>query len=102
MAEKNRLIRWVPIGLKALFEREAAPQGGDLPENVVSLHKIVEIDPTHPGLDEEMMAALRGDYDEDEFDELTDTQEAAGAETADTNTPRRFTLIQGGLSNKPS
>lgn len=61
MADSKRPRIWVPIGMKHLF----ASAHDDDPQ-VKRLHEIVEIDATDPGLDEDMMAALRGDYDEDE------------------------------------
>jgi hypothetical protein len=48
----------VPIGLKKWFMKAAYP------ENVTPLHDVVEIDPTHPGLDE-FVELMRGEHEQD-------------------------------------
>ncbi len=58
MSILKRPILAVPLGLKALFAREAKDKG------FTRFEEVVEIDPTHPGLPEEIMEMLRGDYDD--------------------------------------
>lgn len=94
MSKIKKLVQWVPLGLKDLFMAEA----GYNDDKVVPIRDIVEIDPTHPGLDEDMMAALRGDYDEEFFED----DEPAQAPTTDTKAAKPvFTIIQGGKASGP-
>lgn len=94
MTQLKKLVQWVPLGLKELFMAEA----GYNDDKVVPIREIIEIDPTHPGLDEDMMAALRGDYDDEFFEDDEPTQEQPAIEA---QPKRRFAVIQGGKANGP-
>ena len=63
----------LPIGLKSWFMKAAYP------DNLEPIHDVVEVDPTHPGLDE--FVELMRQENEEELDADVDAQKDNNSDT---------------------
>ncbi len=87
--QSGRPLVIVPIGLKHFFQPAASA------DNVVPFEEIREIDPTMPGLGEELESLLAGDYDDEPGEELT-AESCVANESATRRNPPTLRLIMGG------